>query len=257
MSTEVHSKKAQGKAKLFTLEQAQESILAKLREAGPKGVGAFWTAKTVAPKRETLERALESLQASGVLVIDTRRTKPKYFLDEHAPEMPCLETVCARLAEAAKRAHPQVLAESELKKTLQRDERNFLEPALALLLERRQLVGLKHKTTQVFAHGETLQTWLTALVPLPDATLDESAAAKVRTAYRELVRSGGFPSVEIAALGEATALPLPALRDWLLGEYRQGRAVLSQGDWSLADEKTRTGAVELRGERYLLAQLLD
>jgi hypothetical protein len=39
-------------------------------------------------------------------------------------------------------------------------------------------------------------------------------------------------------------------------EYESGGVVLSSGDWSLADDAKRAAAVEIDGERYLLARLM-
>ena len=65
-----------------------------------------------------------------------------------------------------------------------------------------------------------------------------------------------FPDVKIASLRAALdPASADALAARLVGLWREGRAALSQGDWSLADAATRDAAVVLHGERYLLVRL--
>lgn len=92
-----------------------------------------------------------------------------------------------------------------------------------------------------------------------DAPRSQAALSleEVRAAYRLLAARTGFPSVAISALQQESAAPLAALQEWLLGEHRAGRAILSRGDWSLADEAKRGAAVEWQGQPYLLARLLE
>ncbi len=53
------------------------------------------------------------------------------------------------------------------------------------------------------------------------------------------------------ALQQESGAALAALQEWLLGEHRAGRAILSRGDWSLADDEA-AAAVEWQGQPYLL-----
>ncbi len=70
--------------------------------------------------------------------------------------------------------------------------------------------------------------------------------------------SGGFPDVKISALQHALGPSgATALAAHLTALWREGRATLSLGDWSLASEETRAAAVELDGEKYLLVRLDD
>jgi hypothetical protein len=48
---------------------------------------------------------------------------------------------------------------------------------------------------------------------------------------------------------------MDALKHFLLDESRQGRAVLTLGDWSVSSEETRAGAIELFGKPHLLVRL--
>src|SRR5260221_4040307 len=92
--------------------------------------------------------------------------------------------------------------------------------------------------------------------PAPgDAIAWNVSDSTVRRSYEDLVRLAGFPDVEIATLQRQSGVPMAALKEWLLAEHQGGRAIFGIGDWSLADEATRAGVIELRGDRYLLVRL--
>jgi hypothetical protein len=79
---------------------------------------------------------------------------------------------------------------------------------------------------------------------------------RVRRAYADIVKQTGFPAVPISALQNQSGVLLSALKSWIKEQYANGSAVLSFGDWSLADDAKRAAAVELNGERYLLVRLV-
>jgi hypothetical protein len=82
----------------------------------------------------------------------------------------------------------------------------------------------------------------------------DSDAAAVAEAYRQLVHKTGFPDVEIAELANTGAFPLEAFKEFLHAENAVGRAIFSLGDWSLASESTRAGAVVVGDQPHLLVR---
>ena len=124
---------------------------------------------------------------------------------------------------------------------------------------------MRHGRNAFVAFAGPLRVWLEedladdAAPGLPPAPVPVEIAADLDDAalffaYTRLVReSGGFPDVKIAHLSSAAGDAPLAGR--LVALWREGRATLSLGDWSLADETTRAAAVELDGEKYLLVRL--
>ncbi len=127
------------------------------------------------------------------------------------------------------------------------------------------MVPVHHGWNAFVAFAGPLRVWLEDDVadtaapelsspPVPAESADDPDDATLFLAYTRLVReSGGFPDVKIAHLRSATGHAPLAGR--LIALWREGRATLSLGDWSLADETTRAAAVELDGEKYLLVRL--
>ena len=176
---------------------------------------------------------------------------------------PTAEAVAERLLASLPPGEPPALwKDAELKRRLSTAERPLLAAALAHLQEARQVLALTQGKGKVYLFAEPLRGWL-ANAPvgreagLPTAPGSETAPLDLFAVYARLVqRSGGFPDVKIAVLRAALdAGSAGALTGRLIGLWREGRATLSQGDWSLADEESRAAAVELNGEHYLLVRL--
>jgi len=236
----------------FTLEEALEKIVARLRKAGAKGAASPVTAKMPAAQRQIYEEAIREMAAAGFLVAVSGGAKTKYFLPDFAPSAATAAVKIARLA-AAK--HPVLLAVADYKKALTTPEKPFLAEAVQDLESAARLIKLVRGKAFVFAHADSLRALLG-----PAARDSETVAidgARVRASYRALVARTGFPAVEIVALHRETGLPLHDMQAWLHAEHRAGRAVFGLGDWSLADDAARAAAIELRGERHLLVRLED
>ncbi|MDQ3622357.1 MAG: hypothetical protein M3463_07705 [Verrucomicrobiota bacterium] len=236
----------------FTAGQARERILTKLRAAGAKGAPALFSARTPESRRAVLEETLAALESERAIAVDRGKARARYYLPEFAPARPTLESVCARLEQIAAVKHPHLLSASELKRGLLKTEQPLFEKACYWLETQRQLVKLLRGKTALFACAGSLRFFLGEA-----ASEDGIHPERIREAYRTLAARTGFPAVEIAALQRATGAPLDALRPWLLDEYRQGRAVFSSGDWSLAEEATRAAALQVGDARYLLVRLQE
>jgi len=83
----------------------------------------------------------------------------------------------------------------------------------------------------------------------------ELSREQVLAAYRKVKACVGFSNVEICEILKELGVKMTMLKAFLLEESRQGRAVLSLGDWSLSSEETRAAAIEIQGNRYLLVRL--
>lgn len=277
MSEEMQaSPKRKRQAKTFSPEQARGEILAKLEKAGPKGTGSPITKSTSPAKRAVLEQVLADLETEREIFIDRRKTTPKLFLWSVRPKIPTRESVAAMLEEFAIQEFPRLLASSDLKAVLSKDKeaRALLFPAFELLTSQGRLIILRYqkgkaKTEELYAHADSLRRTLGVEPPQAQETGESTRSAPttedprtisaetVREAYRTVAASTGFPAVAIATLQQESAVPMEMLKQWLIDEYKSGRAIFSFGDWSLSDETKRAGGIELNGERYLLVRLQE
>ncbi|MBV9127933.1 MAG: hypothetical protein JO117_07590 [Verrucomicrobia bacterium] len=145
--------------------------------------------------------------------------------------------------------------------------RRSLDPALAHLGATRELLALRHGRSQLYLFAAPLAAWLAGKPNAPSSaspwtTADKKYAAALMHHYGRLVReSGGFPDVAIAALlaafgADEEAGNLTQLHAALIYFWKEGCAVFSLGDWSLATSEARAAALPLAGEHYLLVRLL-
>ena len=245
------------------------ALLEALGRAGSEGVkpaGLRLSGKT--PLAAARREALASLVADRRAALLGTGAAARYFLAENVPTA---ATVAARLlalgalGAGVLNTPPTLWKEAEFRRKLPAHERPLLGDALAHLQKRRQIVPLRQGKHTFLAFAGPLRVWLEedvadapAAVPVPDPVPDEADGdldAALFFAYPRLVReSGGFPDVKIAHLRRSVDNPA-SLADRLVALWRDGRATLSLGDWSLADEPTRAAAVELDGEKYLLVRL--
>lgn len=235
-------------------EGARKTILAKLARGGAKGVAALWTPKTAAAKRAALEHAVEGLEREEAIFVDRRKSKPRYFAWGHRPALPTKESVAVLLEKAAEDDFPSLSTRKRWQAALKKQPgaAEWLEAALAHLLREKRLLSLTYRKTK---GGEEVFVPISRLPAAVSSTVPFSVEA-VREAYRELSARMGFPAVAISALSQASGAGPAELRAWLLAEHLAGKAILSRGDWSLADEAKRAAAVEWKGQPHLLVRLL-
>ena len=236
------------------------ALLSTLRRAGAGGLAAAGLRLAgKSPAAVTRREALAALVADGVVGMLGVGKTARYFLAEHLPDA---ASVGARLLAAGAfvagtlNTPPTLWKAAELRRKLPRHEHALFDAAIDHLQAARQVVPLRHGRTMFVAFAGPLRVWLEDDVAEPPAAIPPADGddAALFFAYTRLVReSGGFPDVKIAALQQAAGGA--PLGERLAALWREGRATLSLGDWSLADAPTRAAAVELDGEKYLLVRL--
>ena len=78
---------------------------------------------------------------------------------------------------------------------------------------------------------------------------------RIQSEYKKLTREqGGLSDVAIASRATGLGIDLETFKVWVKIQAREGKAVLSTGDWSLSSEEVRAGAIESRGRQYLLVR---
>ena len=250
--------------KTFSPEQARAQILAKLEKAGAKGSLSPVTAKTPEAKRVVFEHVLGEMEAAQTIFVDRRKAKARLYLWAVRPRIPTRESVAAVLEDFAAREFPRLLAPADLKSALGKDKdaQALLSQAVELLAAERRLIAQRYQATkkkmvELYSHAESLRKVLAPVAPMsPQVELAPVSPEAIHRAYHTLIERTGFPAVPISLLQQESAAPLEALKRWLVEEYKSGGVVLSSGDWSLADDAKRSAAVEIGGERYLLARLM-
>lgn len=108
------------------------------------------------------------------------------------------------------------------------------------LASQREILGIGSKGRERWIHRDCLQEWLLS-----------SSSGSLLEVYRELVSLDGIADITILQLAKNARLPLSEIKIQLAKLAEQGRVVLSRGDWSLASEEEREGAVEWFGQPHL------
>ncbi len=240
----------------------RETLLKKLQQSGTAGVEITDFDYKTRKVRALLESALSDLVAVGNIsrIDDGRRAF--YFLPQFAPTV---ESVRYKVERAAREAQVTLLSRKDLSSGLLPAERSLFTRALVGLLAEKALIKLNHvsrakktgaqREMDFYMHTSGLRELVATTYP--ETAPPPFTPPRLLEVYQQLVQRNGFPDVEIFELHERLGLPLAALRAQILAEYEAGRAVLSFGDWSLASPDTRSGAIEINGDRYLRVRFQD
>ncbi len=209
--------------------------------------------------------ALPATAKKGPVAISKPPAAPR--LTRRAPDAPRVtaESVLARLLALpqTEEGRPALWQREDFHAEISPAEQPHLDAALAQLQAEQRLVALRHGRSEYFAFAGPLNARLgsapAAATTKTDTGAPPAPAEGLMGVYRRLVReSGGFPDVKIAQLARGIG-PAAArgLSEHLTALWRAGDAVLSLGDWSLANEETRAAALELDGEKYLLVRFAE
>jgi hypothetical protein len=256
------SKPADEAAHSPDVDGLRELLLRKLRQAGTAGVAVNEFGYKTQRSRALLDRALAELMAAEKIVGFHEGRRAICFLPQFAPTV---ESVRHKVEQIAREAQVTLLSKNDLSSALMPAERMFFTRALVGLLAEKVIIKLSYigrtknggaqKEMDFYMHTSGLRELIAATYP--EAGPPPFTPLKLLEGYRRLVQRNGFPDVEIFELHESLGLPLPEIRAQILAEYEAGRAVLSFGDWSLASPETRSGAIEINGDRYLRVRFQD
>ncbi|MBF0337743.1 MAG: hypothetical protein HQL05_07910 [Nitrospirae bacterium] len=214
----------------------QKEILAKLREAGVRGV---------------------SKSGLGVGAKGTSKAQALNGLEDKK------EVVNLKLYEGKTNKTLYVLREFNfVDKTCEFIEKLFIDKGVILPFSEKQIKdiqkGVKGATviqvrlafTWLLSEGLRVRRGASAA----DTGTTPAALTRERVleAYERVKERCGFSNVEIADLREELSVSQEQLEAFLLQESRQGKAVLTQGEPSDAGDKSRSGAIYISGKPYLL-----
>ena len=177
-----------------------------------------------------------------------------------------LEIAYEHIKNIAQTGKLDIFTKSTFLKGLQGAVRAKMDEALDFQVKEGKLLKLRHGTNRFFyLHAAAVKDQLpeapaaASVSEAVDSTPPPSVSSeefenRVMAAYLELKLSGGFSDVEIYSLQQKAGVDMDALKEFLLEKSRQGRAVLSGGDWSMSSEGVRSGAIYLRGRPHLMVR---
>jgi hypothetical protein len=251
-----------------SLQSKKGEILGKLEAAGAPGLGKG--ALGIKHGKSLGARALKALEQDRKIANLGTQRKTRYVLAEfYRP----LELACGRIEWNAKEAGSSrsgvldLLSRKDLEKGCEGEVRKKVDEAIAWLVKERRLFGFRRGRSIFFVHAEKVRG---AAPGIPAAEPVRAAAdapagpppvsarldrREILAAYQRLARRLGYSNVEISGLRREAGCSMDSLKGFLVEESRQGRAVLSLGDWSVSSEETRAGAIELFGKPHLLVRL--
>ncbi|MDM8526191.1 hypothetical protein QUF80_22675 [Desulfococcaceae bacterium HSG8] len=234
------------------VESYKEDILKKLREAGAKGLNK--TGLKINSKIK--EKALAELEKERKIAnLETAKGKYLYVLKEFDnPLEMAYDRVEEKVISYKTTLHPKTRIVKDCEKRCPERVKKELKSAIDWLVGENKLLELKHRGHSVFIHVSSVQSLLPSDQPEEKS---EFSRDQVLEAYNKVTQRIGFSNVEIYDLQQELGVPMDELKAFLLEESRQGRAVLSFGDWPLASEETRSGAIYLNNKPNLLVRFKE
>ncbi len=237
------------------LESHKEDILNRLSKAGSKGLSkSGLDIKASTPKAKALQE-LEKEREIGNL---GSKDKTQYVLKEFFTP---LENACEKIEKevlsSQKSNNLKLVSRSKLIESLPAGSvRKKADEAIDWLVNEKKLLKIKHGNNTFFLHTDLI------LSILPSETKEQEDMVELNRgqaleAYRKVKQRIGFSNVEIYELQQELGVPMDQVKEFLLEESREGRVILSVGEWSLASEKIRSGAVYLRDEPHFKVRFTE
>ncbi|MEJ2731092.1 MAG: hypothetical protein P8185_21735 [Deltaproteobacteria bacterium] len=242
-----------------SIEKHKTNIIAKLSEAGPKGLPK--SKLGVKDLKSPSGRALKALITDRRLANLGTRTKTRFVLMEHFKP---LELACEQIEKNAKGTKPgradqiQLLIRKDLEKGCEGEVRKKVDEAIDWLVKEQKLLRALRGRTFYYISADRMRALFMEQAELPitePEPLEEEPALDKSTVFAAYLRVRGrlgYSNVEISELRKELGVPMDRLKSFLVEQSRLGNAVLSLGDWSVSSEAVRSGAIELYGRPHLL-----
>ncbi len=234
----------------LNLQTCKENILEKLRAAGAAGLVKTKLVSSTPKSRP--QEALKELEKDGLIANLGDNKKYLYVLKAYDTPR---ENACGKIEAYFGSRQKALFSRSKLlrecQKGLPAKVKKELGRALDGLVRENKLLKFKYGRYDLFLHASAIPAALCHPVPVSPGPLGPDRDS-VFQAYRKVRQRLGFSNVEIYQLQQELNIDMDVLKAFLLEESRQGRAVLSLGDWSLSTAAARRGAIELQGRQYLL-----
>lgn len=229
------------------LQPAKAEILEKLRRAGDKGLPKSKLPLTSGVRKQAFE---ELVKAREIANLGSPARTCLVLIEHFRP----LEIACDLILEKFPQRALTLRSRSKLGEGIKGAIGGKVDEAVDWLVKDGKLLKVKHGVATYYLSVEAV------LAELPYAWVKEPAEesadleTRVMAAYGKVKQRIGFSDVEIFDLQQESGIPMDRLKAFLMDKSREGRAVLSQGDWSLSSDKVRSGAIELHGLAHLMVR---
>ena len=243
-----------------TEEDYKKEFLAKIENAREKGVSksALCTSKS----SEEKVKAFTALhKANEISDIGTKKY-PRWVLPRYKNQP--FEIAYNHIEKKAKESKELLISKNKLIAGLKGRPKNEFDEALRILAQEKKIIMLKAARSFLCIHIDRLIPFMpepASLAPNPNepaspAPNPEELRKSVMDSYQKVKQRFHFSDIWIFELFQEAGLQMDVLKNFLLKESREGRAVLSYGDWSLSSDEIHTGAIEINGDQHLMVRFL-
>ena len=243
-----------------TEEDYKKEFLAKIENAREKGVSK--SALCTSKGSEEKVKAFTALhKANEISDIGTKKY-PRWVLPRYKNQP--FEIAYNHIEKKAKESKELLISKNKLIAGLKGRPKNEFYEALRILAQEKKIIKLKAARSFLFIHIDRLIPFMPEPASLAP-NLDEPASPApnpdelrklVMDSYQKVKQRFHFSDIWIFELYQETGLQMDVLKNFLLKESREGRAVLSYGDWSLSSDEIHTGAIEINGDQHLMVRFL-
>ena len=243
-----------------TEEDYKKEFLAKIENAREKGVSksALCTSKS----SEEKVKAFTALhKANEISDIGTKKY-PRWVLPRYKNQP--FEIAYNHIEKKTKESKELLISKNKLIAGLKGRPKNEFDEALRILAQEKKIIMLKAARSFLCIHIDRLIPFMpepASLAPNPNepaspAPNPEELRKSVMDSYQKVKQRFHFSDIWIFELYKEAGLQMDVLKNFLLKESREGRAVLSYGDWSLSSDEIHTGAIEINGDQHLMVRFL-
>ncbi len=229
----------------------EQTLLDRLSAAGAEGANttALKLPAASTQKGKACRQALRKLLKAGQIGNLGSPSRPRYVIAEHYKP---LEIAYELIAQQVKDAGLRLQSKTALAKRLRGAPAKQLDAALKLLVAEGILLRLNWAGRPVYLHRASVSVPANPQ-PSDPAVMQTIPAqqAEILEAYQQAVREFGYPDVLIHEVFTRWHGDLETFKQILIDACRQGTAIPSAGDWSLATAEERDAAIMLDGRPQL------
>lgn len=228
----------------------ETELTQRLASASPDGLrtGQLKMPASGTVKGKKYRQTLKRLCAEKQIVNLGSAQRPMYLLKEHFRP---IERASNTLLAFARDSGRKLVSLSQFKKCVAPGLRPYCADAVAELTSSGRLLELRWAAHSLYCHPD--------VVSATDQQVDPSHLTEmIERAYDSVVQDRGYPDVLIHDIHQhLQEVKVGDLVQYLQEACAQGRAIPSEGDWSLSTEEERQSAVTIGGDPHLRIRLLE
>ncbi|MBF0226908.1 MAG: hypothetical protein HQK76_15790 [Desulfobacterales bacterium] len=234
------------------LEKNKATILKAITDAGAKGLKK--TALKITPQKN-LNQAIKELEKEQKIGNLETGNKSLFVLKEFdSPlEMAC-DIIEKKILSSKKVLFSKTKLVKDCSKGIPGKVKKQIDNAINWMIKENKFYKEKAGASIFLIYIPSLPCLTSNIPKLEEKNYNTLNRDKVINAYNALKKETGFSNVEIYSLLQKTEVSMDSLKEFLLEESRQKRAVLSMGDWSLSSEEVRSCAIYINDKPHLLVR---